>query len=540
MLEFVEGFALTWTLCLVCAACGDSGGKGNDADAGVVEECAEVPASNLAPSPGFEELETSWLLPESESTSVRMSTDVVHAGSVALRVTFDGAAEWRAETAAHVPVSSSAELVFSGYVQSSGFDGQVRFVIEELDGLSDQVATHESDPIRGDTGWTESSITFTTTATTEALGVAVVVEPWQQATVTGVLYLDDLLASPSAGMSPMVSNGGFDQDLTDWGWHQVEPNYVFHDTTVYRTAPGAIRLDPTSNATNREAWNIAARGVIVGQVVHASGWTRTDPGDYPTSFSGSLINIDFREPSPEERIHGTSNAVLMPWGLDEWSFSELTDVVDPAETRVCVALGAFPREHAGSAWFDDIDVKLLDLMPNPGFEYFRPVGWGSLSGDNAQWSSRLDVEVRHCGQVSLRVDFHGLPSIYDYLLEAIPRIQVMYGIVGNATEVEPGSTVHLRGYIKTEDLSTPTGFELAEYDIIGADLNPPRRGPHNPTDTVQGTHDWTLVERTITLTPDTHYVVVRIRAAIAAVVGAAGAQPISGTAWYDDVWLTVE
>ena len=497
------------------------------------------PAASLTPNPGFEILEESWRLPSTGATTVDLVTDEVHGGALAVRVDHAGEAAWTAETADAVPAIPLEALHFSAWLKMDGLTGQVRFALDEVDQSGASLARHETPPVTGTLPWTQQTLDVTTSSATHAIRPSIAAAGLGGETFSGTVHYDDLSLTPAVARQ-LVENPSFDVDTTPWAWHADVPTYVFRDTSMYRSPPASIRLDPkapdpSDNTKARETWNVN-HPVAAGQVLVASAWSRTDPGSYATEFSGSLLNIDFR-PENSGLIVSTANSMLLPWGTSDWTRIETMGVAAPGEAQVIIAVGAFPSAHAGAAWFDDVALTLTDLMPNPGFEYFRPVGWNFQEVANAQWTTTLDPMVTHGGRFSLRVEYQGVPSIYDFVLDSAPHSTFSGGVPGNAIWVTPGSTVVLQGWARCDSLSTPTGFELAEYDDAGQDLAPPRRGPHNPTPTIQGTQDWTPLSRTITLTPATRFALVRIRTAIADTVGGAGPPPISGTAWYDDIDL---
>jgi tetratricopeptide (TPR) repeat protein len=126
----------------------------------------------------------------------------------------------------------------------------------------------------------------------------------------------------------------------------------------------------------------------------------------------------------------------------------------------------------------------------------------------------LDQSEKLSGRQSLRLSFDGQ---HDPTLE-VPCIQAI---------VQPGTTYHFSGWIKTDALKSDQG--------IGFRLRPLSEGAPEITNTQQvlGTNPWTDVELVWTAGPRVHRVQI-------CVVRDPSANPdarISGTAWIDDVNL---
>lgn len=157
----------------------------------------------------------------------------------------------------------------------------------------------------------------------------------------------------------------------------------------------------------------------------------------------------------------------------------------------------------------------LNRVYNGGFEEeFTPavLDWKLRPADGAM-SSRESGMV-HGGKTSLRVDFLGVTNVaFDHVAQAVV--------------VEPGA-YRFRAFIKTNDITTDQGVRFRIADAVS-----PARF-ETITDGINGTIDWTAVERTIRIPSATHLVNVQV-------VRQASMKfdnKIRGTAWVDDVSLT--
>lgn len=130
-------------------------------------------------------------------------------------------------------------------------------------------------------------------------------------------------------------------------------------------------------------------------------------------------------------------------------------------------------------------------------------------------SMNIDTTTYHSGTHSLRLDFLGGSNV-DFV---------------NVTQyapVEPTTRYHFRGYLRTDDISTESGFRF-----VLLDPNHPAELPVSTPD-LTGTNAWTPVEASVTTGPETHFLLIQLRRLPSRLFD----NKLSGTVWVDDVSLT--
>lgn len=152
---------------------------------------------------------------------------------------------------------------------------------------------------------------------------------------------------------------------------------------------------------------------------------------------------------------------------------------------------------------------------NGGFEEeFTPAAldWKLRTADGALLSR--ETSMVHSGAGGLRVEFLGVANVaFDHVAQTVV--------------VEPGA-YRLRAFIKTNDITTDQGVRFRIADAVS-----PERF-EMITDSINGTIDWTEVDRLIRIPATTRLVNVQV-------VRQASMKfdnKIRGTAWVDDVSLT--
>lgn len=152
---------------------------------------------------------------------------------------------------------------------------------------------------------------------------------------------------------------------------------------------------------------------------------------------------------------------------------------------------------------------------DPGFE-------SDIKGYSFSWeipstlvqgvSFHLDKTEKHSGNQSLRLSFDGK---HNPNLEAVCTLGI----------VQPDTTYHFSGWIKTKDITTEYG--------VGLRIKPVNDNAGVKTPELRGTNPWTLVDQTWTAGPNIH----RVQVCVVREPSDNPAMRISGNAWVDDVNL---
>ena len=155
-----------------------------------------------------------------------------------------------------------------------------------------------------------------------------------------------------------------------------------------------------------------------------------------------------------------------------------------------------------------------NLAFNPGFEH-EPLGaaldWTIHFSD--QFETARDFEVAATGSSSLRVRFKGQENVqYQHLIQKVV--------------VQPG-TYRFGVYIRTEGITTDQGVG---FQILAADGS---SRLNVETEPLAGTRDWTLLEESFTVPPQTRLLEIRAFRRQSRKFDS----EIAGTVWIDDVSL---
>jgi tetratricopeptide (TPR) repeat protein len=140
-----------------------------------------------------------------------------------------------------------------------------------------------------------------------------------------------------------------------------------------------------------------------------------------------------------------------------------------------------------------------------------PLDWGIQPSENVEVSR--DDSVAHDGRWSLKIDFQGNSNI-------------AYENITQTVVVHPG-VHHLRAWVRTEAITSDEGIRLEIFDPA----NPARFEMR--TDTVAGSHDWTLIESSFTIPQFTRVIALRVIRTPSSMFSNA----INGTTWLDSVSL---
>jgi len=149
-----------------------------------------------------------------------------------------------------------------------------------------------------------------------------------------------------------------------------------------------------------------------------------------------------------------------------------------------------------------------NLADDAGFEkgaFNTPWQYQAVAGATA----KIDSTIKHSGKYSTRVDFDGSQD-------------TNFFAVYQDLALKPGETYRLSGYIRTENLKDTHGVSLALMDANNWELF------NIHTQFISGTNEWTWVEKTFRIPPQTSKVLLMLRRF-------AGEGKISGSAWFDDI-----
>jgi tetratricopeptide (TPR) repeat protein len=171
-------------------------------------------------------------------------------------------------------------------------------------------------------------------------------------------------------------------------------------------------------------------------------------------------------------------------------------------------------------------MNLPPLLEAPGSVLWDPSFESGIGGGSFSWhfapivqfvSIGLDRSEKLSGNQSLRLSFDGK---HNPDLEAACAMGI----------VQPGTTYHFSGWIKTRDITTENGvgFRVRSNDDSSA--------PVLNTREFHGTNPWTSVDQTWTAGPRTH----RVQICVVRDPSDNPGVRISGTAWVDDVNLVPE
>jgi len=140
-----------------------------------------------------------------------------------------------------------------------------------------------------------------------------------------------------------------------------------------------------------------------------------------------------------------------------------------------------------------------------------PLDWEIQPSENVEITR--DDSVAHEGRWSLKIHFQGNSNI-------------AYENITQTVVVHPG-VHHLRAWVRTEAITSDQGIRLEIFDPA----NPARFEMR--TDTVTGSHDWTLIEASFTTAQFTNVIALRVIRTPSSMFYNA----INGTAWLDSVSL---
>ena len=182
-------------------------------------------------------------------------------------------------------------------------------------------------------------------------------------------------------------------------------------------------------------------------------------------------------------------------------------------------LGRGKYEDAAAAWRQYLGKRAATYMVasylyNGDFEE-QPTGsvfdWRLSRADGIKLG--LDEKVVHSGQRSLKVDLEGIENL-------------AFGHVAQRAVIREGA-YRLRGYMKTEGLTTNRGMALRVFDVE----SPGRLDVR--TEEVSGSSDWNLLEKTFTVSRGTRLIEVQL----AREPSLKFDNKIQGTLWLDSVTL---
>jgi tetratricopeptide (TPR) repeat protein len=161
------------------------------------------------------------------------------------------------------------------------------------------------------------------------------------------------------------------------------------------------------------------------------------------------------------------------------------------------------------------EVARGQLLFNGGFEYdILNGGLDWRVGSPTGMAVEYDTLVRHGGARSLRLDFNG-------------GINLDIAQPSQFVPVEPGHSYTFHAYLRTDSISTESGFHFEIFD-------PARREQiFAKTEDFNGTHLWTGVDTEIHTGPQTQFLEVLLRRAPSRMFE----NKLSGTVWIDDVSL---
>jgi tetratricopeptide (TPR) repeat protein len=155
------------------------------------------------------------------------------------------------------------------------------------------------------------------------------------------------------------------------------------------------------------------------------------------------------------------------------------------------------------------------LVWDGGFETdFTQGGFGWRVQQLPHFQADFDKENKHSGVRALRIRFDG-------------KANLDFSNVFQYVAVEPETTYHLSGWLRTNNISTDSGVRLLVYDP-----SDPARTSGMTSDLI-GTEPWVHLELTLTTGRETHLLLLCVRRMPSTKLD----NKLGGTAWVDDVTL---
>ena len=159
---------------------------------------------------------------------------------------------------------------------------------------------------------------------------------------------------PESEAANLVVNGSFDGDLEGWStWTPRGAPQIAYDGAVYRTAPGAARLQGFST-TDRAAL-VQRPAVEAGKWYTISAWVKTENVRSPSVYLRVQFNsvADLNQKTRDHLILGRLR------GTNDWTLLEETFLV-PSGTG-SLTIEPFLDAAYGIVWWDDIRLVEADV-----------------------------------------------------------------------------------------------------------------------------------------------------------------------------------
>jgi hypothetical protein len=350
-----------------------------------------------------------------------------------------------------------------------------------------------------------------------------------------VCLILSLVATRAYALTPVnqIRNPSFDVNgvpsLDTWDTHPYlsAPQFVNLDTQVYRSSPASLRLDQTASSVDRSTWLTYRIPVTQGQEVFVRGWMKT--ANIPGAWGGARFGITFYQ---GETATGGLTTDWVPWNGNDWVMGTI-DATAPANANsVLIFLQAMASNAPGSAWFDDLELYILNAgqsptptptptqvnqIRNPSFDVNGVPSldtWDTHPYLSAPQFVNLDTQVYRSSPASLRLD--QTASSVDRSTWLTYRIPVTQG-----------QEVFVRGWMKTANI--PGAWGGARFGITFYQGETATGGlttdwvPWNGNDWVMGTID-------ATAPANANSVLIFLQAM---------ASNAPGSAWFDDLELYI-
>ncbi|TYP76564.1 DUF4962 domain-containing protein [Paenibacillus methanolicus] len=326
----------------------------------------------------------------------------------------------------------------------------------------------------------------------------------------------------------LVTNPGFEQVTNGQptGWIKVPRSGApavgaVNDGEAYE---GDYSLKLTSASPFRHYYAQVVNDITPGSAYEFSAFIKTD-----NALTGgeTPVRLYFLGPDGEWylKLEGTEFVTLNAnlTGTNGWTKIEKRFIAPAGATRLVIEL--LPLTAQGAFWFDAQKLTLwepgalepVNMLDNASFDVAsegKAVGWNEVSRVAGPIAASVDDATKRSGAHALK--------IVAQAADPDPRLSVYQVVEG----IEPGTTYRFSAWVKTENAATG-GFMPARLYFLDA-TGPWYLAMAGTSLTpviayLDGTHDWTRIDATVTAPPGSARLVVENLP-----------HASEGTFWFDD------
>jgi len=393
-------------------------------------------------------------------------------------------------------------------ISSSAYGTCIRLLFKDSSG-NDVISPVYIAGEKGNNDWTKMEYSFTIPTGTVTLYVEAFL--WY---ASGTVWWDDIVLQPYT--ESLIANPSFetdeDNDGVPYAWTEEinggNPTFTL-DSNNYKS--GLKSFNEIGDSSD-DRGNLCQLLIIPSDWSYSAyeftAWVKTD--NIMSSGYGSVARIEFLNSSGGSV--GDPYYVPGPKETTDWTMLNDYFIIPSGTAKIRVRL--FLWYASGNIWWDNVNVVPFEPVNNTSFEIDRekdnaPDGWTKYEYAGSP-TMTLDTGTYYEGSKSLKVTGNSLTDrINVYQIVQIPSIKQNWAYKVSA-------------YYKTQGISA---VNIGTYMIINfKNSSGLDSGPSCKVWAGNGDHDWTKLEKVVTLPYDTTKIVINLFLSSA-----------SGTIWWDSV-----